>query len=84
MLVEGSKVDWAAHKNDPVGMISEVLSFDEAVQKALQFAKKDQQTLVIAVADHGNSGLTMGNRSTNLSYASEPKEHFIEPLKKPI
>jgi len=82
LMVEGSKVDWAAHKNDPVGMISEVLSFDEAVQKALQFAKKDRQTLVIAVADHGNSGLTMGNRSTNHSYASEPKEHFIEPLKK--
>jgi alkaline phosphatase len=82
LMVEGSKVDWAAHKNDPVGMISEVLSFDEAVQEALHFAKKDQQTLVIAVADHGNSGLTMGNHSTNHSYASEPKEHFVEPLKK--
>ena len=82
LMVEGSKVDWAAHKNDPVGMISEVLSFDKAVQEALQFAKKDQQTLVIAVADHGNSGLTMGNLSTNHSYAREPKEQFIKPLKK--
>ncbi|GAA0315654.1 alkaline phosphatase [Bacillus carboniphilus] len=81
LFVEGSKVDWAAHKNDPVGMISEILSFDEAVKKAVEFAKVDKNTLVIAVTDHGNSGLTMGNGSTNNNYASSPSTKFIEPLK---
>ena len=39
LFVEGSKPDWAAHVNDPIGMISDVLAFDQAVAKALQFAK---------------------------------------------
>lgn len=82
LFIEGSKVDFAGHKNAPVGMISEVLAFDEAVKVALQFAKEDQNTLLIAVADHGNSGLTMGNRQTDQTYPETPSEEFTEPLKK--
>ncbi|KPL59331.1 alkaline phosphatase [Rossellomorea vietnamensis] len=82
LMVEGSKVDWAAHKNDPVGMISEVLSFDDAVREALDFARKDRNTMVVAVTDHGNSGLTIGNRDTNGNYKTLPAERFIDPLKK--
>ena len=31
---------WAAHVNDPIGMISDVLAFDNAVAEALRFAKR--------------------------------------------
>ncbi len=31
LMIEGSKVDWAAHANDPVGMATEFLGFDRAV-----------------------------------------------------
>ncbi len=82
LLIEGSKVDYAAHQNDPVGMISELLAFDAAVEEALHFAKKDPQTLLIAVTDHGNSGLTMGNEQTDQSYAQKSTEQFVQPLKK--
>ncbi|WP_299744167.1 alkaline phosphatase [uncultured Rossellomorea sp.] len=82
LMVEGSKVDWAAHKNDPVGMISEVLSFDDAAREALSFAREDGNTMVVAVTDHGNSGLTLGNQGTNKNYKSQPVEKFVEPLKK--
>lgn len=82
LFVEGSKIDWAAHKNDPVGMISEILSFDSAVKEALYFAKKNPNTLLIAVTDHGNSGLTMGNHNTNKSYFKIPVHQFIDPLRK--
>lgn len=82
LFIEGSKIDWAAHKNDPVGMISEVLSFDSAVKEALEFAKKDKNTLLIAVTDHGNSGLTMGNSHTKQSYYKLPPKKFVGPLKK--
>lgn len=40
LMVEGSKVDWAAHANDPIGIISDVLAFDDAVKVAMDFAKK--------------------------------------------
>lgn len=82
LFVEGSKVDWAAHANDPIGIISDVLAFDDAVQEALDFAKEDGNTMVIAVSDHGNSGITMGNVNTNSNYPEIPVSAYINPLKK--
>ena len=82
LFVEGSKVDWAAHANDTIGMISDILSFDDAVKEAIDFAKADGNTLVIAVTDHGNSGITMGNANTTKTYPSIPISSYIDPLKK--
>src|SRR5690606_31963169 len=82
MFVEGSKVDWAAHANDTVGILSDVLAFDDAVKEAVEFAKKDGNTMVIAVSDHGNSGITMGNVNTNANYPEIPVSTYIDPLKK--
>ena len=61
LMVEGSKVDYAAHSNDPMGIVSEYDAFDKAVAVAMDFAKKDGNTTVIVVPDHGNSGMTVGN-----------------------
>ncbi|WP_010093193.1 alkaline phosphatase [Ornithinibacillus scapharcae] len=82
LFVEGSKVDWAAHTNDTIGIISDVLAFDDAVHEALEFAKKDGNTMVIVVSDHGNSGITMGNLNTNSNYSEIPVSDYIDPLKK--
>ncbi|MED4018231.1 alkaline phosphatase [Sutcliffiella cohnii] len=82
LFVEGSKVDWAAHANDTIGILSDVLAFDDAVKEALDFAKKDGNTMVIAVSDHGNSGITMGNVNTNSNYPEIPVSAYIDPLKK--
>lgn len=82
LMVEGSKVDWAAHANDPIGIISDVLAFDQAVDTALKFAKSNKETVVISVTDHGNGGLTIGNTSTTGSYDKEPLSTFITPLKR--
>ncbi|WP_076931967.1 alkaline phosphatase [Proteiniphilum saccharofermentans] len=62
MMVEGSQVDWAAHANDAATMIDEYLAFDEAVGKAMAFAEKDGNTVVVVAADHGNSGISIGSR----------------------
>lgn len=82
LMVEGSKIDWAAHANDPIGMISDFLAFDDAVNEALEFAKTNPNTLVIAVTDHGNSGITIGNTNTDSTYDTTPVSAYIEPLKK--
>lgn len=63
LMVEGSQVDWAAHANDAGTMIDEFLAFDEAVGKALAFAKADGNTAVIVVSDHGNSGFSIGSHN---------------------
>jgi len=66
LLIEGGKVDWAAHANDIAALIHDQLAFDEAVKMAIDFAEKDKETLVIITTDHGNAnpGLIYGADAT--------------------
>lgn len=68
LMVEGSKIDWSAHDNDPIGVISEFSAFDNAVKKAIEFAIKDGSTAVIILPDHGNGGISLGNSTMNKGY----------------
>ncbi|MDR3194623.1 MAG: alkaline phosphatase [Tannerella sp.] len=61
LMVEGSKVDWAAHANDPAAMITDFLAFDRACGAALEFARQNGETVVVIVPDHGNSGFSIGS-----------------------
>jgi alkaline phosphatase len=63
LMVEGSKVDWAAHANDPAAMITEFLAFDRACQAAFEFARQNGETAVVIVPDHGNSGISLGSQT---------------------
>ncbi len=58
VMIEGSMIDWGGHDNDLQYIISEVIDFDEAVGRALEFAKADGHTLVVVTADHETGGLT--------------------------
>ena len=69
LMVEGSQIDWACHANDPAHLLSDLVMFDHAVQVALEFAKRDGQTLVLALSDHNTGGMSIGNRGTNKSYS---------------
>lgn len=81
LMVEGSKVDWAAHNNDPVGIVTEFLAFDEAVKQALDFAKKDGHTAVLICPDHGNSGISIGGGRLNSGYDTMSVVNLVKPLK---
>jgi alkaline phosphatase len=87
LMVEGSQVDWAGHANDPIYMITDFLAFDEAVGVALDFAKTDGKTLVIAFPDHNTGGLSIGsyyqNEESNdiqLPYTATTIEGLVENL----
>lgn len=58
-MVEGSQIDWGGHQNNISYVVEEMLDFDRAVGKALEFAAKDGNTLVIVTADHETGGLTL-------------------------
>ena len=62
LMVEGSKVDFVAHSNDAPGILSEFGAFDRAVAVALDYARKDGNTAVIVVPDHGTSGVNFGDK----------------------
>lgn len=79
LMVEGSKIDWAAHANDTIGIVTDTLAFDKAFKTAVDFAKKDGNTIVVAVTDHGNSGISIGSYDL-LGYDSAPFS-ILTPLK---
>ena len=81
LLVEGSKIDWSGHTNDPVGVITEYLAFDKAVKEAIDFANRDGYTAVIVVPDHGNSGISLGNSRSNRTYDVMAISDLIQPLR---
>lgn len=60
LMIEGGRIDHACHANDMPTCAKEMLDFDQAVKTALDFAKKDKQTLVIVTADHETGGLSIG------------------------
>lgn len=81
LMVEGSKVDWAAHANDPAGMITDFLAFDRACQAALEFARKNGETAVVIVPDHGNSGFSLGVRTCS-GYDRSTKDDLFHAISK--
>ncbi|HFA47491.1 MAG TPA: alkaline phosphatase [Bacteroidetes bacterium] len=56
LMIEGSQIDWGGHANNSDYIISEMIEFDEAIGKVMDFAKKDGETLVIVTADHETGG----------------------------
>lgn len=63
LMVEGSQIDWGGHKNDAEYIINEVIDFDKAVGIALDFAQKNDNTLVIVTADHETGGFAIHDGS---------------------
>jgi alkaline phosphatase len=59
VMIEGGKIDYKCHANDAAGCLKEVLEFDAAVGKALDFARKRDDTLVIVTADHETGGMSI-------------------------
>ena len=69
VMVEGSQVDWAGHANNLDYLKREMADFDDAVKTALDFAKNNQDTLVIVTADHETGGLLI-EPATPTNYTS--------------
>jgi alkaline phosphatase len=87
LMVEGSQVDWADHANDPIYDVKDFLAFDDAVGVAVNFAKQDGKTLVLAFPDHNCGGLTLGSyyQDTNTikhSYTATTIQDVVGPLHK--
>jgi alkaline phosphatase len=79
LMVEGSQIDWAAHDNDIVGVMSEMEDFEIAFKVAIAFAKKDGHTLVIATADHSTGGFTIGAQGQYNWFGSVIKTVKVTP-----
>jgi alkaline phosphatase len=59
LMVEGAHIDKQSHMMDADRLVDELIEFDNAVAVSRRFADTDGETLVIVVADHECSGLTL-------------------------
>jgi alkaline phosphatase len=86
LMVEGGRIDHAAHANDVAGVIGDTIAFDKAVQDALAFYKKHpKETLIVVVGDHetGGMGLGMGKQYfMNLDKVASFKESIDDKLQR--
>ncbi|HMA59982.1 MAG TPA: alkaline phosphatase [Halanaerobiales bacterium] len=59
LMSEGARIDHAAHAADIHGVVAETLEFDETVEYAVEWAKKNGNTMVVVVADHETLGFSV-------------------------
>jgi len=57
IMAEGSQVDWAGHVNNLDYLITEMKDLDTAIEWALEYAKDNDDTLVVVTSDHETGGL---------------------------
>jgi len=75
MMVEGGKIDWACHANDPAASIGDTVAFDKAVRVVYDFYKKHpDETLIIVTGDHETGGLSIGFAGTKYGNAIKTLE----------
>ena len=65
LMIEGSQIDWAGHGNNVDYMITEMNDFEQTVRSVMDYAEKDEETLVIVTADHETGGFTLGAAGSN-------------------
>ena len=80
-MIEGGRIDHAAHRNDAPATIRDTLAFDEAVGAVLEFQRKNPDTLVIVTADHETGGMAVighskGSPGTDLSAIQKAQASF--------
>ena len=61
LMIEGGRIDHAAHSFDAAGVVAETAAFDEAVAAALDFQRRRPRTLILLTADHATAGLAIND-----------------------
>lgn len=84
LMVEGARIDWFSHDNDPAGAVLDVRELDAAVSKATQFVRQRGKTLVVVTADHETGGLTVmdGSKLKALAGVTMPSSDMAAKLSK--
>ncbi|KAG0152583.1 hypothetical protein CROQUDRAFT_35539 [Cronartium quercuum f. sp. fusiforme G11] len=65
LMIEGSRIDMAAHSNDPVGHLYDILAYQETVRTVKTWVDPGWPTLMISVSDHETGGLALGRQLGN-------------------
>lgn len=63
LMVEGSRIDHAGHGNDPAAQVREVLGYDKAFSRVLNWVKKAKNpSVLVGTSDHETGGLALARQ----------------------
>jgi alkaline phosphatase len=60
LMIEGSRIDMAAHNNDPVAHVHEILEYHKTIDVVKTFIANNPDTVMISTSDHETGGFTLG------------------------
>ncbi|KAJ2020393.1 vacuolar alkaline phosphatase [Coemansia sp. RSA 376] len=60
IMIEGARIDMAAHDNDPASHLHDIIEYWNAVAAVRKFIDTHPDTLMIGTSDHETGGLTIG------------------------
>jgi alkaline phosphatase len=88
LLVENENTDTASHANDAAALMRALWAFDDAVKVALEFQRRNPDTLVIVAADHETGGFSptyaqkdlSSLRSANRFYSGDEHVRMLERI----
>ena len=84
LMIEGGKLDYAAHEQDAVTTFYEVNEFAQTIDLALAFAAQHpNETLIVVTADHETGGMSLGwdHYEIRMNLLMEQKASAIELTK---
>ncbi|KAI8612351.1 alkaline-phosphatase-like protein [Chytriomyces sp. MP71] len=62
IMIEGSRIDMAAHTNDPAAHVREILAYNEAIAAVIDWVNTHPNTVMISVSDHETGGLSVAHQ----------------------
>ncbi len=65
LMIEGGKIDHAAHANNKVDVALETIEFNSAIDYAINYSIQSDNTLLIITADHETGGLKILDNTLN-------------------
>ena len=79
LFAENENTDSAGHQNDVAALMRDLWSFDDAVKVALDFQKKNPDTLIIVTGDHETGGFSPTYGRKNLGPAGANNYQNVGP-----
>jgi alkaline phosphatase len=75
LMVEGSLIDGMGHANDADAQQIEMQGFMGAIEVAVEYASKHEDTLVVVTADHETGGLSIVSADANFNLSEQGVEY---------
>lgn len=77
LMIEGAHIDKQSHGMDSDRAIYDMMEFDNAIRRAIDFAQRDGNTLVIVTSDHECSGFSIISGVNTANAASATSDAAI-------